>query len=99
ERRTWQVLVNLLSNALKYSPASEPVEVRVGLAPGSGFAPGSGSLLQVSVVDHGPGIPESEQAKVFDRFYQGRRGADQQRGGSGLGLFIAKSFVENQGGS
>ena len=97
ERRTWQVLVNLLANALKYSPASEPVEIRVGLASDAGD--GSAGLLQVSVIDHGPGIPESEQAKVFDRFYQSRRGADQQRGGSGLGLFIAKSFVESQGGT
>jgi two-component system phosphate regulon sensor histidine kinase PhoR len=83
--RVQQVLGNLLSNALKYSPAGAPIQV---------------SLLEtstevvVSVRDQGEGIPEADQARVFDRFYRVERGRDQRAGGTGLGLYISRRLME-----
>lgn len=90
--RIRQVLVNLLDNALRYSPPGECVCVQV-LADAAG--------VSVSVQDHGPGIPHVEQARVFERFYR----ADKSRardarsaGGAGLGLSIAQALVQAHGG-
>jgi PAS domain S-box-containing protein len=83
--RVQQVLGNLLSNALKYSPSNAPILV---------------SLLEtskevvVSVRDQGEGIPEADQARVFDRFYRVERGRDQRAGGTGLGLYISRRLME-----
>jgi two-component system sensor histidine kinase KdpD len=82
-----QVLTNLVENAAKYSPAGTPIEVR--LEP-------EAASLRVAVVDHGPGVPVAERARIFDKFYRlGSRGAV---GGSGLGLAVAKGLVEAHGG-
>jgi two-component system sensor histidine kinase KdpD len=81
-----RVLVNLLENALKFSPADESVLVRV-------TATRSEALLRV--VDRGPGIPEQELERIFEPF--GRAAATDVRG-SGLGLPIAKGFAEANGG-
>jgi signal transduction histidine kinase len=88
--RIRQVLVNLLDNAIQYSPPGETVTVSVTPLPG---------IVTVSVQDHGPGIPPEEQARVFERFYR----ADKSRarkgdGGAGLGLAIAQTLVEAHGG-
>ena len=82
-----RVLANLLENALKFSPASEPVTVR--------FAATRKELL-VRVVDRGPGIPESEHELVFEPFHR-FEGAPPTRG-AGLGLAIARGFAEANGG-
>lgn len=82
-----QVLVNLVDNALKYSIADRPIEIRAGEVDGS---------LEVEVVDHGEGIPEEHLKKVFERFHPGGR-SDHARG-AGLGLSICKGFVEAHGG-
>jgi two-component system sensor histidine kinase KdpD len=83
-----QVLVNLLDNALKYSPEDQPVDVRVRSAGGS---------LEVEVEDRGIGIAAADLERVFERFYRApRTGAVH---GMGLGLSICRRFVEAHGGS
>ena len=82
-----QVLVNLLDNALKYSAAEAPVEIRVREQDDS---------LEVAVLDRGPGIAVDELALVFERFRRGSRSG--QADGSGLGLSISRGFVEAHGG-
>ena len=88
ERRTWDVLSNLLTNAAKFSPVAGPIEVDVRR---------EGHLVVVAVSDSGPGIPADEQHLVFERF--SRLTSSRGIPGSGLGLFIAKSLVEAQGGT
>lgn len=88
-RRLQQVLVNLLDNAIKYSPDDSPI--RVVLA-------GAGDELQMSVHDQGIGIPAAEQEHIFQRFYRGA-GAPHRSSGLGVGLFIANQIVEAHGGT
>ena len=87
--RLGQVIGNLLSNALKYSPADSTVEVVVE---------SEGGEAVVSVVDSGDGIPLSEQERVFDRFHRLENGLTRQTGGTGLGLYIAKRLIEAMSG-
>jgi len=81
------VLVNLLENALKFSPPSQSVEIR---------AEHGGGEVVLRVVDHGPGIPPDEQRRIFEPFTRG--GSDHGERGSGLGLAIARGFVNVNGG-
>lgn len=83
-----QVLVNLLDNALKYTPRKGPIELAAELTDGT---------LTLSVADRGPGIPEQELSRVFDKFY--RLPVPEGAGGTGLGLSICKGIVEAHGGS
>jgi PAS domain S-box-containing protein len=87
ERRTWQVLTNLLSNARKYSPSGTPLGIAIEDV---------GDAVVVTVVDHGPGIAAEHEALLFTRF--GRLPSAAVTPGSGMGLFIARSLVEAQGG-
>jgi PAS domain S-box-containing protein len=87
--RTDQVLANLLSNALRYSPPHEPVEVR--LVP-------QGREVVFEVRDSGPGIPIDEQPRIFERFHRGGHYLTREQGGAGLGLYLAKRLVEAMGG-
>jgi signal transduction histidine kinase len=88
KRYARQVLTNLLANASKYSP--EASVIRVVVDP-------TANMVRISVVDQGPGIPEEQQAGLFERFYRVRSDADAP--GVGLGLAIAKGIVEAHGGS
>jgi len=88
ERRTWQVLTNLLTNAIKYSPGDVPVELSVGR---------SDDQVLVGIRDGGPGIAPADQERIFDRFV--RLPQESAALGSGLGLFIARQLAEAQGGS
>jgi signal transduction histidine kinase len=88
EARFAQVLDNLISNAIKYSPSSEPLLVTVETAEGVG---------KVRVTDHGMGIPPEHLARVFDRFYRVGGTADAIAG-QGLGLSICKEIVTAHGG-
>ena len=81
-----RVLVNLLENALKFSPPEARVRVQVTRARGD---------VVVRVVDDGPGLPEEELERVFEPFHRGRA---HERLGSGLGLAIARGFAEANGG-
>jgi len=81
-------LLNLLDNALKFSPPGVPVRVEVNGRAGEGF-------VEISVEDQGSGIPEPNLGRIFERFFT----TDADRSGTGLGLAIVKSVVEALGGS
>lgn len=83
--RIEQVLINLVSNACKFTPAEGRVTIT---------AEDLGEWVQVSVTDTGIGIPKAEQAKIFQRFYQVDSGATRAYRGAGLGLTICKFIVE-----
>ncbi|HUG56358.1 MAG TPA: PAS domain-containing sensor histidine kinase [Candidatus Limnocylindrales bacterium] len=87
-RRTAQVFANLLANASKYAP--EGSTVTCGSTEGGGF-------VRVTVTDEGPGIPDDEQARLFERFFRSREVRDQA-GGLGLGLAICRAIVHAHGG-
>ncbi len=87
EKTTW-VLINLLANAIRYSPAGESIAVRAARA---------GKFVQVTVQDAGPGIAAEHHDKIFQRFAQLPDKAGYT-GGSGLGLSIAREFITTQGG-
>ncbi len=91
--RISQVLANLLSNALRHTPADGAVAVTLERVNEE-----SGSCLRVSVADSGPGIPAADLPFVFDRFYRADRSRSRSTGGSGLGLTIVKQLVEAHGG-
>jgi signal transduction histidine kinase len=91
EVRTAQVVANLVSNALKYTPEGGRIKVRVEPAPDEGF-------LMVSVADTGMGISAEDQPKLFSRFYRTTGARMSGAGGTGLGLYVTRSLVELQGG-
>src|SRR5580698_3166923 len=80
-----RVLANLFSNALRYSPAAQPPELQAELDSG---------MVRLEVVDHGPGVPDSQKERIFEPF---TRVADRHPG-VGLGLAVAKGFAEAMGG-
>ena len=84
-----QVMANLLSNAAKFSFANSVVDVAVSQ---------SNNHVQVSITDHGPGIPEEFQNKIFGKFNRAVNTDNRQHDGTGLGLAISKFTVEQQGG-
>jgi signal transduction histidine kinase len=92
-RRVEEVLQNLLDNAIKYSPGGGKVEVRAQLA-----AAGTGNRAVVAVTDQGRGIAPREQARVFERFYQGSNRLQRGHVGLGLGLYISREIVRRHGG-
>ena len=87
---TTQIVTNLMSNALKYAPTEEPVDVSVARHDGH---------ITVEVVDRGPGIPAEEMDKVFERFRRLGDHMTRTTGGSGLGLYIARQLAHAVGGS
>ena len=88
--RLIQVLANLLSNAAKFSPEGENVEIAVTRQNGT---------ARVSVSDHGPGIPEEFRDNVFAKFTQADSSDTRKAGGTGLGLNISKTIVDKHGGT
>jgi signal transduction histidine kinase len=88
--RLEQVLSNLVTNALKYTPAGGRIEVSVRRQ-------GPSAVLTVS--DNGPGIPPTLLPRVFDLFVQGERTLDRRTGGLGIGLTLARRLVELHGGT
>ncbi len=84
-----RVLVNLFDNAAEYSPAGSPVEIVAAVNPDA--------TLQITVADHGPGIPPGAESRVFDRFF--RASTEGHPRGLGLGLAIAKAAVVAHGGT
>ena len=90
--RTLQVIENLLTNALRHTPAGGTVSLSAHRGPGD--------FAVVSVADTGEGIPEEAAPHVFERFYRADRSRARQTrdSGTGIGLTVAKAFVEAQGG-
>ena len=87
-----QVLVNLLSNALKFTPAGGRIDVALAPRVENGL-----SFVALSVCDTGPGIAKAEQGRIFEKFVQIASG-ESHVGGTGLGLSIAKALVHLQKG-
>ncbi len=90
EARISQVLINLLDNAVKYTPQSG--EVKVSVTPLS-------KAVQIDVSDNGIGIPEDDLPRIFERFYRVDKARSRELGGTGLGLSIVKHIVIAHGGN
>lgn len=88
--RIRQVVDNLLSNALKYSPDGSDIDVVVEERNGS---------IATSFIDHGIGIPRDELPQLFERFHRARNVSSRYYGGLGLGLYIAKAIIQAHGGT
>jgi PAS domain S-box-containing protein len=87
--RLMQALANLLSNAGKFSPPDDRIEIAVSRR---------GSMVRIAVTDHGPGIPEAFRPEIFKKFAQAEGTKQQHKGGIGLGLSIARHIVGKHGG-
>lgn len=87
--RIIQVLTNLISNAVKFSPSGDEVLISISE---------HDNVFRVGVIDHGPGIPIDFQDQIFQKFSQADQRNTQRKSGSGLGLYISKMLVENMGG-
>lgn len=84
-----QVVDNIMSNALKYSPQDEAVRFKLTK---------ERNRIKVMIADNGPGISPSKLDKIFDRFYRVDAARSRERGGTGLGLAIAKEIIVNHQG-
>ncbi len=84
-----QVFINLINNAVKYSPEGAAVEV---------IAKTGGREARVMVVDHGMGIPPDDLPHLFERFFRARNVTVAEIPGSGVGLYIVKSIIDELGG-
>ena len=86
-----QVLTNLIENAVRYTPPESPIEVSAQI---------DGEQMVISVADRGPGIPQADKERVFDKFYRvlGTQRNAATIPGSGLGLAVSKGLVEAHGG-
>jgi signal transduction histidine kinase len=89
--RIGQVLINFLTNAIKYSPNSDKVEVWIRYS--------EKNRVSVSVKDFGIGIDEKDHEKIFERFYRAGGKEEQTFPGFGIGLFIAKEIIQRHGGT
>ena len=83
-----QVLINLLENAVRYTPAGSPLQISVEITP---------FTVEVFVADRGPGVPKGMEARIFEKFYRVRQESAQS--GVGLGLAICRAIVEAHGGT
>ena len=88
--RLHQVMVNLLSNAIKFSPQGSEVTVRLER---------NEDTIRISVIDRGPGVPQTFHSRIFGKFEQADASDSRQKGGTGLGLSIVKAIVERLGGA
>ena len=84
---TEQVLINLLENAAKYTPAGSPLDISAAAAEGN---------VTIRIADRGPGLSPGDEKKIFDKFYRGKTSGNAS--GAGLGLPICRAIVEAHGG-
>ncbi|MDY6055763.1 HAMP domain-containing sensor histidine kinase [Micrococcus sp.] len=106
ENRIRQVVVNLVTNALRYTPAGSPIEIAVGTmdalagaSDAAGEHDGTSRHSVIEIRDHGPGVSEEDAARVFERFYRSDSSRHRETGGTGLGLAIVAAIVAQHGGS
>jgi signal transduction histidine kinase len=85
--RIKQVMINLLTNAIKFSPENHPIFVKAGV---------KGGELIVQVIDYGIGVPEKELTAIFEKYYKAENRGDIE--GAGLGLYICQQIVNAHGG-
>ena len=97
--RIAQVLNNLLSNALRHTPADGIVRIVASRAQQAGCATSDTDTICIRVIDTGPGIPPDDLPHVFDRFWRADRGRARAQGGAELGLAIARQLVLAHGGT
>lgn len=95
ESRMRQVVANLLTNAMRYTPAGTPLEIAVGVREDVPGYP----LSVIEVRDHGPGIHGEDRERVFERFYRTDTSRSRETGGTGLGLSIVAAILEQHDGS
>lgn len=95
DARIRQVIANLITNALRYTPEESAIEIAVGVR--SLVAGALDAVLEIR--DHGPGIPEEDAHRIFERFYRADSSRQRETGGSGLGLAIVVAIVQQHGGS
>ncbi len=89
-RRFQETIVNLLSNAIKYSKEKGKITINVGVVKKN---------IVIEVSDYGIGIPQKDQVNIFSKFFRADNANESGEEGSGLGLFVVKSYVESWGGS
>lgn len=89
-QRIEQVILNILSNAIKYTPDGGKIDIRLTQLPKN--------FLRIEIADNGIGIPDDDIGHLFERFYRVEKSRTQDAGGTGLGLAIAKELVEAHGG-
>jgi signal transduction histidine kinase len=102
-----QVLMNLIGNAIKFTPSGGQITVTARrvtsgecrVSSSGPDIPANGEQVEIAIADSGEGIPAEELPYIFDKFYQVQLGIQAKAKGTGLGLAIAKSLVELQGGS
>jgi len=88
-RLIMQVLINLINNAVKYTPAGSHIDV---------YAQQEGKMIRLSVTDDGPGVASEDQAHIFEMFYSGKKTVADSSRSIGLGLFLCKIIVQAHGG-
>ena len=84
----FQVISNIISNAIKFSPSGSEIKISLGL---------ENHLARITVADQGDGIPQDQLEKIFERFYQADNNKNKQAG-MGLGLAICREIIELHGG-
>lgn len=98
-QRTYQIALNLISNAVKYTDQHGKIKLRVKAVSRRSPDGPKGRYLQVTIQDNGMGIPQDQQDQVFNRFFRARNAVSSDTQGAGLGLFLVKKLVERQGGA
>ena len=85
-----QVIINLVNNAIKYTPKGSVIEIHTAK---------KDDMVEISVTDNGPGIPDEQKKSVFEMFYSGSRKVADSRRSMGLGLALCRSIVTAHGGT